>query len=639
MDMSVGENPEIQDLGAMPLALDAEVGFAGDEIEHNDPDDRGEEQGAEEEDGDEPPASVRRAEVMHEKRKRAGLAAVSLRAGVKQEQVPSKTATKPSCKKAQAGCPLGTKPRCPVLQEKLAAMEGELIKAKDAKEDELADITAECNEVTKEYEDQISTATAQLNAASVKMASDQASLAQLTLQGVELEGQRHEICEGMREKYGECYKEIKAFEEEICGIVKVRYATYQKLNPKIKEPEFQDCEVSGYTPGECSKTCIGADGLPGRLPFYRMVVMGNNTIGAPCPPLTMYQDCGEGNCPIDCQLDEWGGWSRCTKDCGGGTQRRSRKKLVEPEFGGEPCGEEQESQQCNTESCDQDCILREWTDFGACSKSCKPYWFSQTGQHSRKRKIKVAVKGAGTCPSPKSRERYNIEKCNAFRCPRNLKCIAPYDNILVMDGSGSLWYWSWYVKWWPTNFNRTRDFAARLIQGSTMEGYDAIDQDEAIDESKPDKGTKKPTHARYGAVLFSRKVQEISPLTGNKAELVKKIKAMKWPMSATNTHLALGKAIDMLKFLDAATRIRVITLITDGRPTNGRATKRMARKVRKMGIILKVVPVGRGISRWQTCQMASKPCSQNVERANGWWALRWQYRRFVAGICPAVAAA
>merc|ERR1719487_2832544 len=100
MDMSVGENPEVQDLGAMPLALDAEVGFAGDEIEEEEdkeddddavdssgvdflqlssqvekeqedeeePDDEGSDSGEEDAqaDGDEPPADVRRAEVLHE---------------------------------------------------------------------------------------------------------------------------------------------------------------------------------------------------------------------------------------------------------------------------------------------------------------------------------------------------------------------------------------------------------------------------------------------------------------------------------------------------------------------------------------------------------------------------------------------
>ena len=51
---------------------------------------------------------------------------------------------------------------------------------------------------------------------------------------------------------------------------------------------------------------------------------------------------------VDCEWGEFGAWSYCDKDCGGGRQHHSRKVYQEAQFGGSPCaGNAVEEQACN----------------------------------------------------------------------------------------------------------------------------------------------------------------------------------------------------------------------------------------------------------------------------------------------------
>jgi len=583
--------------------------------------------------------------------KKSSLAAVVKHTGQEEEQhhekklraVPSKVQTRPGKKAQQSACPVGTKPNCAPLMEKLGRMAGEIKEALDALLDERAAIQAECNRVSANFRADIKNAEQMVSDFTAKMSEDTALLQNAMYQGVQKEGERHEVCSEMRIEYAKCHKELKALEEELCGIITIRYATHQKMVPAIKDPVFQDCIVSGWTPGECSKTCLDVNGIGGVEVFSREVTIAPNNIqtggsmqvGAACPPMQFERACGEGFCPLDCELDVWAPWGKCTKECGGGSQARTRAVTQEPTEGGKPCEETQQGRQCNTQSCDVDCVLHDWTSWGPCTKSCRPYWWSQPGLHVRKRKIRIAIKGNGKCPRPSSRERYQNDRCNNFRCPRKLDCIAKQDLIVTVDGSGSLFYWSWRRSLWGRNFERSRRFVQAFVQGSTLDGYDAQDQNDAIDESKPELGTKYPKHMRIGVNLFSTRTKVVVPLTGDKSKLLTGVKGMKWPMGATYTHKALKQAMDMLKF-SKQNRLKTILLLTDGRATDLRGAFIMARKVRRAGITIKVVPVGRNVPYWMVCRMASPPCNQNVELARRWRVLDYQMNRFIAGTCPMV---
>lgn len=55
--------------------------------------------------------------------------------------------------------------------------------------------------------------------------------------------------------------------------------------------------------------------------------------------------------PRDCIVGEWSSWSNCTKSCGGGKRKSTRKVLYPAKFGGNQCPVLEMTQACNTQPC------------------------------------------------------------------------------------------------------------------------------------------------------------------------------------------------------------------------------------------------------------------------------------------------
>ena len=55
----------------------------------------------------------------------------------------------------------------------------------------------------------------------------------------------------------------------------------------------------------------------------------------------------------DCVLSDFGEWSPCTKECGGGNQTRAREVIQQAENNGTACGQQPMSQTrtCNVHDC------------------------------------------------------------------------------------------------------------------------------------------------------------------------------------------------------------------------------------------------------------------------------------------------
>ena len=58
------------------------------------------------------------------------------------------------------------------------------------------------------------------------------------------------------------------------------------------------------------------------------------------------------NISENCEWNDFGAWTECDKDCGGGAQSRTRTVFKTEKFGGKPCdGEANEERKCNENPC------------------------------------------------------------------------------------------------------------------------------------------------------------------------------------------------------------------------------------------------------------------------------------------------
>ena len=106
---------------------------------------------------------------------------------------------------------------------------------------------------------------------------------------------------------------------------------------------------------------------------------------------------------VDCVMGDWGEWSACSKNCGGGTQTRTRMAITQPNAGGKACGDLTESKPCNTEPC-PDCAFT-WAPFGQCVTKDPA-----TGAGKKQSQLMVSSPsgpGGAICPDPDS----NIQDC------------------------------------------------------------------------------------------------------------------------------------------------------------------------------------------------------------------------------------
>ena len=112
-------------------------------------------------------------------------------------------------------------------------------------------------------------------------------------------------------------------------------------------PTDSDCVMSPWS--ECDILC--KDGIQ-----TRTKISSQSGQGTACDNenLTRTGFCGSTPCPVDCVLTDWSDWGRCSKDCDGGTKKRTRTKTKEGKYGGELCPPDsalKEEEECNTEAC------------------------------------------------------------------------------------------------------------------------------------------------------------------------------------------------------------------------------------------------------------------------------------------------
>lgn len=341
----------------------------------------------------------------------------------------------------------------------------------------------------------------------------------------------------------------------------------------------------------------------------RSIIVHKIGNGMKCPPLKEIVPCNEQPCPIDCVTTDWGGWSACGAECGGGVRERSRVVVVDMENGGTPCPSTEQAEACNVQACDADCVLDDWVDWSSCSKPCNK------GVQERVRGVFVPARGTGECPEPLSDERNQFHPCNTFSCDEllgnksTLTCSSKVDLIIVMDGSGSLRSFGW-----KQTLNITRTLVRSLEAGA--EGVKVAVElfsgpktwgDYALCTGEVDMpaGTTLDLKKQCG-------ISWVTHFTDQTDALDETLKNMEWPASSTLTSVALGEAANemMMGRADANT---VVVVITDGKPMSQLNTRASAKKLSEKAKVI-WIPVGQNAPIHLIEELAAKPLSDHIVR-------------------------
>lgn len=532
-------------------------------------------------------------------------------------------------------CDISGKPQCERLIEKIAQLKGNILNDLSEKRSELDKHNKRCDTEAAELNSEIDTSNEMLTRMSTELAKAQGTLSNLQISHGQHVAEKRELCALIRKKYTECYTELKVLEGEMCSLMKIRQQVYNKAkapNAKPGDPQMmiEDCQMGDWVVGPCSSTCIDSEGRPGVQLITRSQTVRwdpkspEGKYGVSCPPSQVTRDCANKHCPIDCQMDEWSGWSECSAACGGGEQSRARVELRGAEFGGKECPPSSDVRQCAFEACDQDCVLADWSLWSSCSKACKWKGNAVPGRQHRTRSVAVVQKGAGKCPKPHTKERYETQFCNNHVCPRDIKCVADTDVVILLDGSGSLF--SRY-KPYDSNWQLSKKFAKEMIEHSKM-------------ATMNEKTGKAKEGMRYGIVLFSSGAHIVSPITQKKNELLQHIEGMKWPRTMTYTDRAFRKAMDMFKYQGSRSRKQVIILLTDGRATNRIKAHDTAREVREKSIRLIIVPVKtHKMLEIEMCGWATEPCAENLLKTTSFKKLIPKLNWYMSTMCTHITSA
>eukprot|EP00747_Dinoflagellata_sp_TGD_P156417 gnl/TRDRNA2_/TRDRNA2_177661_c10_seq3.p1 gnl/TRDRNA2_/TRDRNA2_177661_c10~~gnl/TRDRNA2_/TRDRNA2_177661_c10_seq3.p1 ORF type:complete len:907 (+),score=200.21 gnl/TRDRNA2_/TRDRNA2_177661_c10_seq3:93-2723(+) len=534
---------------------------------------------------------------------------------------PKNSTDDPPRSKAQRKCSVKKNPNCKHMRDKFLQILSGIQDKADSMRRQLAKVRLGCETQTKNLE-------AQIDESETRLKEQQSLLASATKDQNEAEGNsrmKNIELKALQKDYAktmaECRLEITKYQTEICGFKKIRQEVLKLEGVKVF---ITDCQLSAWTPEDCSVTCGG-----GTQKLTRKIVQ-LPVGGAPCQPLEMMQPCNPQGCPIDCKMNKWSSWSSCSAKCGGGVKSRNRGVHTEPKNGGVPCEESSMATSCNTQACDQNCKLRKWSKWSQCSKRCGG------GLQHRSRGVAKPPVGNGRCPKANSRpHRLQYKRCNTFRCPpppkskRNsagvVQCEAKLDVILMVDGSGSLGRAGWEssvkaASMVAMGFDTSKDDKninarmAVLIYSGPRTWADL-----ALCVNGPKKGQKPPNMKKNCGIFWISKSEDgESHFEKDFNSLAGKIKKMKkkWPAATTLTSVALMTASDELRFGRKGAQ-SLVMVITDGRPMSPSKTFQAARKVRTRARLMwipvtRYAPI-RDIKRW-----ASKPLKENMICIKGW---------------------
>jgi hypothetical protein len=523
--------------------------------------------------------------------------------------------------KRAAKCTIKKSPQCYKLQERFLLIQAGIQDERDELLEEIAMLENFCEETKKTLETTIANDQTSLSNSQTKLAAatEKEATAGETARQTATENQQ--LNNDLVKQMKTCSGNYINFETELCALKKIRGELYKmKGGADAGAAFFQDCEVSKWSPEECTKKCAG-----GEQKLTRSVLTHPNG-GTKCLPLAAMKSCNNGPCPVDCKLSSWSGWSKCSAECGGGVSQRLREVKRAMKYGGKPCGDTSQTKSCNGQACEKDCDLTAWTKWTPCSKDC------DGGTKKRQKFVKKAAEGAGKCADAWSIKRLEYKACNQKRCKldlgdNHLECNKTVDIVLLIDGSGSLGKKGWAAEMKAANTfvdafagsNAKANMAVILYSGPrtwggvrlcTGKSKNKVDQEKVC-------GIKSVTH-------FTDDMKKVKSL----------INGLTWPRGSTLTSLALLTAKAELA-LGRKNAQSIVIAITDGRPLSFRKTGLASKMVRK-GARLIWVPVTKYAPLKYIKKWATRRWQENVVKVSSFKNLEKPdvVTHIIANICP-----
>jgi hypothetical protein len=144
---------------------------------------------------------------------------------------------------------------------------------------------------------------------------------------------------------------------------------YLAINAQVPSgPIKADCFQGVWVESLCSLQCG-----TGTQTLSRPTLQQPHNGGVACGPSSSTQSCSDfTECPTDCVVSGWSGFSACSATCGTGTQTRTRTISVNPRNGGAACPALTETVSCQTAlpACSGSCVYGPFTPAGSCSVPC-----------------------------------------------------------------------------------------------------------------------------------------------------------------------------------------------------------------------------------------------------------------------------
>jgi hypothetical protein len=341
---------------------------------------------------------------------------------------PYKGAPSPEDKRA-AKCTIKKSPQCYKLQERFLLIQAGIADERDQLMEDIAKTKADCEAVRQTLQTSIQNDEDLLDASQTKLAAATEKEASAGEKARVVAKQNAEYNEDLVKQMKKCSANYIDFETQLCALKKIRGELYKMKGAPASATFFQDCEVTKWSPEECTKKCA-VGGAGGEQKLTRSVLTHPNG-GAKCLPLASMRSCNNEPCPVDCVQAQWSGWSKCSADCGGGVQQRVRDVKVAMRYNGKPCGKQKQSKACNIAACEKDCELSDWTKWSTCSKDC------DGGTLKRTKFVQHPAEGSGKCAGVWDPARLQYKPCNQKRCKvpegEALACNRTLDVILMID--------------------------------------------------------------------------------------------------------------------------------------------------------------------------------------------------------------